>query len=224
MTSQTSTAIKKTENDIFVSKYHYCCNGTDRDKHQHQRIGNIAVSVLYGGQQHPHADCQCRFRNLYGAQPEGRLCFATVGKNIEVHGNLLPDGHFCGCHLCSCPNDGCNRLSNDASARFHAVSSPDLSDARFNIIHFFGGGPPSERKYRLFALTPTILYAAVAVTLNIAKVMDGPYPFLHVYEQPVYMSIIWFAAILGGAYFMAWLLLKANKKCSIKLPLSQQTR
>jgi hypothetical protein len=54
--------------------------------------------------------------------------------------------------------------------------------------------------------------------------MDGPYPFLHVYEQPVYMSIIWFAAILGGAYFMAWLLLKANKKCSIKLPLSQQTR
>ncbi len=107
------------------------------------------------------------------------------------------------------------------SMLYHHLICPMLALTSFIFLE---EGPPSERKYRLFALTPPILYAAVAVTLNIAKVMDGPYPFLHVYEQPVYMSIIWFAAILGGAYFMAWLLLKANKKCSGKFSLSQQTR
>ena len=46
----------------------------------------------------------------------------------------------------------------------------------------------------------TIAYAIVFITLNILKVYEGPYPFLMVYKQPVYMSIIWFILIVGGAF------------------------
>ena len=46
----------------------------------------------------------------------------------------------------------------------------------------------------------TLIYAAIFITLNILKVYEGPYPFLMVYKQPVYMSIIWFILIVGGAF------------------------
>ena len=46
----------------------------------------------------------------------------------------------------------------------------------------------------------TIIYAIVFITLNILKVYEGPYPFLMVYKQPVYMSIVWFILIVGGAF------------------------
>ena len=36
--------------------------------------------------------------------------------------------------------------------------------------------------------------------------MVGPYPFLFVYEQPWYMSIIWSVVMLGGSYLLAYLL------------------
>jgi hypothetical protein len=80
---------------------------------------------------------------------------------------------------------------------------------------FFETDPQLTRKYTYFALIPTGTYAAVAIILNIARVMKGPYPFLRVYEQPVYMSVLWFVVIFGGAYLLAWLILLANRKCSI---------
>lgn len=55
-------------------------------------------------------------------------------------------------------------------------------------------------KHCFYALVPTLVYGVVAVVLNLLKVWHGPYPFLYVYEQPVYMSIIWAVVILGGAF------------------------
>ena len=66
--------------------------------------------------------------------------------------------------------------------------------------------PPLPRRHIRFTLIPTLLYAVIALILNIVKIMDGPYPFLHVYQQPVYMSVLWFVLILGGAYLLAWLI------------------
>lgn len=63
-------------------------------------------------------------------------------------------------------------------------------------------------KHCVYALVPTLLYGVVSVTLNILKVWHGPYPFLYVYEQPFYMSIIWAVVILGGAFAIT-LLVKA---------------
>lgn len=46
----------------------------------------------------------------------------------------------------------------------------------------------------------TMIYAVIFIALNILKIYEGPYPFLKVYDQPVYMSIIWFILIVGGAF------------------------
>ena len=58
----------------------------------------------------------------------------------------------------------------------------------------------------------TIVYAAIFITLNILKVYEGPYPFLMVYKQPVYMSIIWFIVIVGGAFGLSMLIMKIKNK------------
>ncbi len=63
----------------------------------------------------------------------------------------------------------------------------------------------------LLALLPTVLYAAIAMGLNIARLTVGPYFFLHVYEQPIYMSLIWCVVVLGGAYALAYALYRANR-------------
>lgn len=62
------------------------------------------------------------------------------------------------------------------------------------------------------ALIFTLAYALIAIILNIAKIIRGPYPFLFVYEQPIWASIAWIIGILGGAYGIARLLLVGKTK------------
>ena len=62
-------------------------------------------------------------------------------------------------------------------------------------------------KNNLRALYFTLIYAVILISLNILKVVNGPYPFLKVYEQSVLMSVIWIVAILGFALILSWLLL-----------------
>lgn len=60
---------------------------------------------------------------------------------------------------------------------------------------------------RIDALLPaglTFLYAAVLTALNIARVVDGPYPFLRVYAQSVPMSVLWALVMLGGTETLSW--------------------
>ena len=54
---------------------------------------------------------------------------------------------------------------------------------------------PVEKRDSWLALIPTGLYALVTVPLNYFRVLDGPYPFLRVHNQPWYMSILWLVAI-----------------------------
>ena len=59
------------------------------------------------------------------------------------------------------------------------------------------------RKEELFAVVPTVLYALVTIILNVIRVMEGPYPFLYVYEQSLFASAMWIVVIVGGAYGVA---------------------
>ena len=70
--------------------------------------------------------------------------------------------------------------------------------------------PVLTNKHLLLALLPTLLYAAVTITLNALRVMHGPYPFLYVHEQPFYMSCVWFIVVVGGALLITWGLKKIN--------------
>ena len=49
----------------------------------------------------------------------------------------------------------------------------------------------------------TIIYATIIIILNILKIIKGPYPFLYIYEQPIYMSIIWAILIPGFAFIIS---------------------
>jgi hypothetical protein len=82
---------------------------------------------------------------------------------------------------------------------------------------FFETNSSFSIKHSLIATIPTIIYAAISVTLNILYIMRGPYPFLYVYEQPVYMSIIWTILIVGGAFLLNTLLRISGKVISNKL-------
>lgn len=70
--------------------------------------------------------------------------------------------------------------------------------------------PFLDTKSAFKATIPTLIYAIVLIILNILGVLDGPYPFLRVMNQPVYMSFVWFIVIVGGALFLAFLIQKLN--------------
>lgn len=52
-------------------------------------------------------------------------------------------------------------------------------------------------------LIPTLIYGVVSLYMNYIRAYIGPYPFLYVYIQPVYMTVIWMILIFGGAGLIA---------------------
>lgn len=63
-----------------------------------------------------------------------------------------------------------------------------------------------------YAVIPTLIYGILLIICNITNVVYGPYPFLHVHEQSVMASILWFAGILLGTYGVAYLLAKIHNQ------------
>lgn len=55
---------------------------------------------------------------------------------------------------------------------------------------------------QLFSIIPTAVYGIIVFILNALEKMHGPYKFLFIHEQPVYMTIIWFIVIFGIAYLI----------------------
>ena len=83
----------------------------------------------------------------------------------------------------------------------------------FSFVSLFLFEETPKLKYAsLFALVPTLVYAAVVIPLNAARVLRGPYPFLYIYEQPWWQSAIYAVVILSGSYLAAFGLLVALKK------------
>lgn len=92
---------------------------------------------------------------------------------------------------------------------YHHLLCPVLSAASFLL---FERGFSASRKTILAAMAPTVVYALIIIALNIAKLLRGPYPFLYVYEQPVWMSFMWACIILSIALLFSWLLWRAKRK------------
>lgn len=65
-------------------------------------------------------------------------------------------------------------------------------------------------KDALISMIFTCLYGIIAVTLNILKIMDGPYPFLKVYNQTILMSIFWLILMMGSSYLITVLIGNLN--------------
>ncbi len=78
---------------------------------------------------------------------------------------------------------------------FHHTSIPILSLFMFLKIDRIGNEPLSKKESAL-ALLWTIFYAVFVITMNIIRVLDGPYPFVQVYHQPVWATVLWIAGII----------------------------
>lgn len=78
------------------------------------------------------------------------------------------------------------------------------------IFLFFEHDPPLEKCHTYYGLIPVSIYAVVFIILNLFRVVEGPYPFLMYYKQPVYESVFWTIVIPVGAYFIAMALRKLN--------------
>jgi len=78
---------------------------------------------------------------------------------------------------------------------------------------------PMGKKDPKLAVIPTLIYGIVMYTLNYLRVVDGPYPFLKVHDQPWYMSVLWFLVLLIVAYGVAVLL---RKLCGLKKAPSEK--
>lgn len=51
-------------------------------------------------------------------------------------------------------------------------------------------------KDNFIVIVPTCIYAVVLLIMNAARIIEGPYFFFHIYEQPVWTSIMWLIVIV----------------------------
>lgn len=95
------------------------------------------------------------------------------------------------------------------------VGAPLLS--LFSLI-FFEKSAPLPKQAPLIGIVPTMIYAFLLIVLNAVGFIDGPYFFLRVREQPVYVTLFWLIIMLGGNYILSWLIMRVyNKNIAAKL-------
>ena len=62
----------------------------------------------------------------------------------------------------------------------------------------------------------TTIYGFILILLNIFKVIDGPYPFLRVYNQTLLVSITYFIVMTLGCLLISYLIILPKKKWELK--------
>ncbi len=96
----------------------------------------------------------------------------------------------------------------EGSMLYHHLLCPLLGVGSFIFIE----GYKLDKKDAFKSLYFTIAYAIVFIFLNTFNIVDGPYPFLRVHEQSIFISMLWVILIHGGAYLSSLLLIFLNKK------------
>lgn len=89
----------------------------------------------------------------------------------------------------------------DRSMLFHHTICPILAILSFIFLERHD---LKHHKQVIRSLLFTLIYAIIILYLNIAKIIVGPYPFLHVYQQPIWLSILWVFIIFFGTYVIAY--------------------
>jgi len=69
-----------------------------------------------------------------------------------------------------------------------------------------------NKKDYVYSVALTFIYALILLVLNIFKILEGPYPFLYVYKQSIFMSILWFIIIFTMTYLINSILMKLYLK------------
>ena len=95
----------------------------------------------------------------------------------------------------------------DGTMLIHHLICPIFA---FVTFVFFEKHNLNGLKDALISMIFTCLYGVAAVTLNVLKIMDGPYPFLKVYDQTILMSIFWLILMMGSSYLITVLIGNLN--------------
>lgn len=69
-----------------------------------------------------------------------------------------------------------------------------------------------KNKDILWPIGTTLLYAVILIILNLCRVIDGPYPFLQVYNQSIFATLGWAILILGGTGLISFATLHLRKE------------
>ncbi|MBQ4011673.1 MAG: hypothetical protein II602_03925 [Erysipelotrichales bacterium] len=99
-------------------------------------------------------------------------------------------------------------LLTQGSMLYHHTICPVLGMLSFVLWEPFA----YRKKDAYTAVKRHAVYAAFTIPLNILRLLNGPYPFLKVYEQPWWASVLWVFIILGGNVLLAKLWIFLNRK------------
>lgn len=104
---------------------------------------------------------------------------------------------------------GLHHLLFNGSMLYHHTLCPVLAILSFAFVEKY------DNLNAVKGLYFTLIYAAVMIALNVLKIVEGPYPFLLIYKQPVLHSVLWTVIILAITYAIALILKKVNGKVII---------
>lgn len=93
----------------------------------------------------------------------------------------------------------------------HHLAHPIVS---FVSFVFLEDNRALKNKQPAVMLGISLCYTAVLITLNILRIVDGPYPFFQVYNNPVWGTILWLACLAAGDYLLNYLIYRAGVKAS----------
>lgn len=127
---------------------------------------------------------------------------ASILVTLVVFFLLIPLAHF----------EGVGEMLFSRTNFFEYIVCPLIAFVSFVIL---GDYRDFEMKEASLATLPTLLYASVTTTLNAISVIRGPYPFLYVHEQPVWLSCFFFFVILMISFVISNVLVILSHKDSI---------
>lgn len=93
---------------------------------------------------------------------------------------------------------------------FNNLLCPIVSFVSFTM--FEGDRRLNKKKTIWYALIPTVIYGVIMLVCNVSNTFTGPYPFMMINDNPVYITVIVFVVTIILNYVVGRFLLLSNQK------------
>lgn len=93
---------------------------------------------------------------------------------------------------------------------FNNLLCPIVSFVSFTL--FEGDRRLNKKKTIWYALIPTVIYAIIMLVCNVSNTFTGPYSFMMINDNPVYVTVVVFIVTIILNYVIGRFLLLSNQK------------
>lgn len=93
---------------------------------------------------------------------------------------------------------------------FNNLLCPIVSFVSFTL--FEGDRRLNKKKTIWYALIPTVIYGIIMLVCNVSNTLTGPYSFMMINDNPVYLTVIVFIVTIILNYVIGRFLLLSNQK------------